>query len=103
VGGNLSHLKDLIAKCNYVILLLDQLEDDRDLRRPEFNFRNIVKAHLKNLLQLQSDYQKSRCTVRWFKLGGGNTKFFHSKATERYMHNKIAEIKDDEGNVLSDH
>jgi hypothetical protein len=46
-GGNLSHLKDLIAKCNYVILLLDQLEDDRDLRRPKFNFRNIVKVHLK--------------------------------------------------------
>jgi hypothetical protein len=51
-GGNLSHLKDLISKCNYVILLLDQLEDDRDLSIPEFNFRNIVKVHLKKLLQL---------------------------------------------------
>jgi hypothetical protein len=46
-GGNLSHLKDLIAKCNYVILQLDQLEDDRDLSMLEFNFRNIVKVHLK--------------------------------------------------------
>jgi hypothetical protein len=51
-GKNLSHLKDLIGKCNYVILLLDQLEDERDLSRPEFNFRNIVKVHLKKLLQL---------------------------------------------------
>jgi hypothetical protein len=41
--------------------------------------------------------------MRWFKLGGENTKFLHSKSTERYMHNKIAEIKDDEGNVLSNH
>jgi exonuclease III len=79
-GFFLSHLKDLIGKCNYVILLLDQLEDERDLSRPEFNFRNIVKAHLKKLLQFQYDYWKSRCTVRWFKLGGENTKFFHSKA-----------------------
>jgi hypothetical protein len=102
-GKRLSHLKDLIAKCNYVILLLDQLEDDRDLSRPEFNFRNIVRVHLKKLLQLQSDYWKSRCTVRWFKLGGENTKKFHSKATERYRFNKIAEISDDDGNVLSDH
>jgi hypothetical protein len=41
--------------------------------------------------------------VRWFKLGGENTKFFHSKATERYRHNKIAEIKDDDGITLTDH
>jgi hypothetical protein len=102
-GKNISHLKDLIGKCNYVILLLDQLEDERDLSRPEFNFRNIVKVHLKKLLQLQSDYWKSRCTVRWFKLGGENTKFFHSKATERYRFNRIAEIQDADGNVLSDH
>jgi hypothetical protein len=40
--------------------------------------------------------------VRWFKLGGENTKFLHSKATERYRFNRIAEIQDDDGNVLSD-
>jgi hypothetical protein len=102
-GKSLSHFKDLVAKCNHVIFLLDQIEDARDLTRPEFNFRNIVKSHLKHLLQIQSDYWKSRCIVRWFKLGGENTKFFHSKATERYRHNKIAEIKDDDGNILVDH
>jgi hypothetical protein len=59
-----------------VIFLLDQIEDARDLTRPEFNFRNIVKSHLKHQLQVQSDYWKSRCTVRLFKLGGENTKFF---------------------------
>jgi hypothetical protein len=41
--------------------------------------------------------------VRWFKLGGENTKFFHSKAIERYRFNRIAEIQDADGNVLSDH
>jgi hypothetical protein len=41
--------------------------------------------------------------VRWFKLGGENTKNFHSKAIERYRHNKISEIKDDDGITLTDH
>jgi hypothetical protein len=102
-GKSLSHFKNLVAKCNHVIFLLDQLEDARDLSTPEFNFRNIVKSHLKHLRQVQSDYWKSRCTIRWFKLDGENTKFFHSKAIERYRQNKIAEIKDDDGNVFVDH
>jgi hypothetical protein len=49
-GKSLSHFKNLVAKCNHVIFLLDQLEDARDLSTPEFNFRNIVKSHLKHLL-----------------------------------------------------
>jgi hypothetical protein len=52
------------------------LEDDRELSKPEFSFRNIVKEHLKFLLQTQSDYWRKRYTIRWIKLGGENTKFF---------------------------
>jgi hypothetical protein len=44
-----------------------------------------------------------RCTIRWFKLGGENTKFFHAKDTERYKNNIITEIKDDEGPILTNH
>ncbi|XP_071685019.1 uncharacterized protein [Lolium perenne] len=102
-GKSLSAIKQLILKCNQAILILDQLEDERELSRPEFNFRNIVKEHLKALMQSQSDYWKKRCTIRWIKLGGENTKFFHSKATERYRHNVIADIMDDDGNTLSTH
>jgi hypothetical protein len=79
-GKNLSHLKLLIEQCNKVILFFDNLEDSRDLSREEFNFRNIVKVHLKKLLGIQSDYWKNRCTIRWIKLGGENTKFFHAKS-----------------------
>nr|XP_051205130.1 uncharacterized protein LOC127318698 [Lolium perenne] len=103
MGKSLSAIKQLILKCNQAILILDQLEDDRELSRPEFNFRNIVKEHLKVLMQSQSDYWKKRCTIRWIKLGGENTKFFHSKATERYRHNVIADIMDDDGSTLSTH
>ena len=70
-GKSLSHIKTLIYKCNMVIFFFDQLEDLRVLSTPEFNFRNIVKAHIKKLLQIQSDYWKQRCTIRWVQLGGG--------------------------------
>ena len=69
-GRSLSHIKILIEKCNWVILFLDQLEDRRQLSVIEFNFRNIVKTHLKKLLRQQYDYWRQRCTVRWVKLGG---------------------------------
>ena len=102
-GKSLSHIKVLIQKCNWVILFLDQLEELRSLIVPEFNFRNIVKAHLKKLLRQQSDYWKQRCTIRWVKLGGENTKFFHAKATESFRRNTIISIIDDQGNPLQDH
>ena len=102
-GRSLSSIKLLIEKCNWVILLLDQLEELRQLSVPEFNFRNIVKTHLKKLLRQQSDYWRQRCTIRWVKLGGENTKFFHAKATERYRCNAITSILDENGITLDDH
>jgi hypothetical protein len=83
-GKNLSHIKFLIDKCNKVIQLFDQLEDERELSNPEFNFRNIVKSHLTKLLHIQSDYWKKRCTIRWIQLGGENTQKNHEKATKRF-------------------
>ena len=102
-GKSLFHYKGLISKCNEVILILDKLEEERSLSTMEFNFRNIVKGHLKKLLILQSDYWKSRCTIRWLQLGGENTKFFHAKAIERYRLNTISSIKNEDGSVLTDH
>jgi hypothetical protein len=102
-GKNLSHIKLLIDNSNKVILILDKLEEERELTSPEFNFRNIVKVHIKRLLQIQSDYWKKWCTIRWVQLSGENTKFFHAKATERYMHNVIAEIKGEDGSTRIDH
>ena len=92
-GRTLSQLKVLIANCNAVIFFMDQLQEERFLSRPEFNFRNIVKVHLKRILLMQSDYWKKWCTMRCVQLGGENTKFFHAKATERYRHNTVAGIK----------
>jgi hypothetical protein len=71
-GKNLSHIKLLIANSNKVILILDKLEEERELSSPEFNFRNIVKVHLKRLLQIQSDYWKKKVyhsmgSIEWGK------------------------------------
>jgi hypothetical protein len=55
-GRNLSQLKILIEKCNKVIFQLDDIEDSRHLSRLEFNFINIVKVHLKYVLNTQTVY-----------------------------------------------
>jgi mannosylglycoprotein endo-beta-mannosidase len=100
---SLSKLKDLIQKCNSVILFLDTLEEQRSLYRVEFNFRAIVKSHLDELLLAECNYWKKRCTIRWMKQGEDNTKFFHAMATERYRRNSIAMLQDEEGNDVTDH
>ena len=99
-GRTLSKIKLLIAKCNKVIMLLDQIEDERSLSRPEFNFRNIVKTHMKKLLYVQSEYWKKRCTVRWVQLGGENTKLFHAMATKRFIRNSIASLQLPDGHIV---
>jgi hypothetical protein len=99
----LSKLKALIQNCNKVILLLDTLEEERPLSRPEFNFRNIVKLHLDELLKAECTYWRKRCTARWIKQGEDNTKKFHAMATERYRSNSIDMLKDDQGNEITDH
>jgi mannosylglycoprotein endo-beta-mannosidase len=100
---SLTKLKALIQKCNEVILALDTLEERRSLFRVEFNFRNIVKLHLDELLLAECNYWRKRCTIRWIKQGEDNTKFFHAMATERYRRNTIAMLIDEEGNEVNDH
>jgi hypothetical protein len=68
---SLSH-KLLIANSNKVILIRDKVEEERELSSPEFNFMNIVKVHLKRLLQIQSDYWKKKVyhsmgSIEWGK------------------------------------
>lgn len=50
-SNNLSNLSKLIHNCNWVLLLLDGLEDQRSLSRLEVAFRVIVKNHLNSLLE----------------------------------------------------
>lgn len=96
-------MKLLIQACNSMILAFDNLEDQRALSRPEFNFRKIVKLHLEGLLHLQFIYWKQRCTIRWIKVGEENSKFFQAMANERLRRNIIASLTNDDGAVINEH
>jgi hypothetical protein len=100
---SLSKLKINIQNCNKVIFLLDSLEEQRPLFISEFNFRNIVKLHLENLLLIECNYWRKRCTMRWVKVGDDNTKFFHAMATQRYRRNCISMLTADDGRQVSGH
>ena len=50
-----------------------------------------------------SFYIGKRCTIRYIKLAGENTKFFHAMATERHRRNSIASLKYTDGSVVSKH
>jgi hypothetical protein len=98
-------IKDLIAKVNETIDMLDTFEEWRSLTVEEWNLRDILKSHVLMLLHNQNVYWKQRGKIKWVKLGNENTKFFHTKATINYRNNYIpmlineeqVEISDDEG------
>ena len=86
-----------------MVLFLDELEELRPLSWPELNFRRIVKLHLEEVLRMQFIYWKHRYTIRSIKIGEENTKFFHAMATERYRRNTISSIRNEAGDLISDH
>lgn len=53
---DLSKLSKLIYNCNWVLLFLDGLEDQRDLSTLESAFRTLVKHHLASLLEAKRAY-----------------------------------------------
>jgi hypothetical protein len=76
-----SNLNKLIYNCNWVLLLMDGLEDQRALSRLESAFRDLVKSHLASLLESKRVYWKQRNAVRWVTLGDENSSFFHTTTT----------------------
>jgi hypothetical protein len=78
---SLSNLSKLIHNCNWVLLLLDGLEEQRALSSLESKLRSLVKAHLSSLLDSRRIFWKQRNTTRWVHLGDENTSFFYNIAT----------------------
>ena len=72
----LSNLSKLIYNYNWVLLLLDGLEDQRPLSRLETIFRVLVKNHLATVQESKRTYWRQRNTVRWVKFGDENSSFF---------------------------
>ena len=100
---NLSNLSALINTCNKVVFYLDYLEECRVLYLPEWNLRVIVKSQLQTLLRYKNMYCKKIYTNNRIKFGDECTKFFHTMATVSYRKNTITQLKDDSGNMISDH
>jgi hypothetical protein len=74
--GHILDMDSVISNCNAVILMMDELEEQRPLHITEWNFRNIIKNKLNHVLLCKQDLWKNRCTIRWAKLGDENTSFF---------------------------
>ena len=96
-------MSGLIENCNKTLLEIDGLEERRRLSIPEANFRGVLKKHLLHLLECKKLYWKKRCTIRYFKYGDGNTKFFHRVATERFRRNSIASLRLPDDSIIHDH
>jgi hypothetical protein len=100
---NLSNLNKLIFNSKWVLLLLDGLEDQRNLSRMEHNFRLLVKQHLSTLLESKRTYWKQRNKLRWVKFGDENSEFFHSIATTSHKKNFIVSLTSPTGTQFTDH
>ncbi|XP_057425675.1 uncharacterized protein LOC130719041 [Lotus japonicus] len=56
-----------------------------------------VERNLDDLLKQEEIFWGQRSRANWLKHGDRNTRFFHTKATQRRKRNLIEEIKDDQG------
>lgn len=82
----------LLHNSEWVLLLLDGLEEQRPLSTLEAVLRGLVKDHIAKLLEAKRLYWKQRNTVRWVKLGDENTSFFQAMASIYHRKNKIASL-----------
>jgi hypothetical protein len=99
----LSHLSKLIYNSNWVLALMDGLEEQRPLSPLESRFRTLVKKNLADLLEAKRIYWKQRNTVRWITLGDENSSFFHTMAIISHKRNFIVSLVDGNDQVISDH
>ena len=58
---SISVVNKLVENCNNTIFMLDEIEECRALHLTEWNFRNIVKNKLSQLLVCKQAYWKKRC------------------------------------------
>lgn len=59
---------------------------------------NKIRKEISDLLDSEEIMWHQRSKVQWLSLGDCNTKYFHSKASERKKKNTISRISDEDGN-----
>jgi len=100
---NLSGLKRNIENVKTILSLLEIIEESRDLTIAEWNFKEVLKSKLDQLLDQQRTYWKQRGKIRWVKEGDAGTKLFHACATIKHRGNLIAQLQKSNGEVVLSH
>jgi hypothetical protein len=54
------------------------------------------------LVKEEKMWQQRSCTL-WLTKGDRNTKYFHSRATHRHRRNSLLGLRDDSGELITDH
>ena len=62
---------------------------------------NQLRKEINDLLDSEEIMWQQRAKVQWLGLGDRNTKYFHSKASERKKKNTILGLQNEEGNWCS--
>jgi len=62
---SISKINNLIKSCDDILLVLDKLEDLRELFIQEHNFRKIQKEHINKLLHYRQEYWKCQMDYVW--------------------------------------
>lgn len=93
----------LLHNCDWVLLLLDGLEEQRPLSNLESSFRGLIKTHIAKLLEAKRIYWKQRNSVRWVMLGDENTSFFQAMASISHRRNKIASLSISDDTLVTSH
>ena len=97
------NVNKLLHNCDWVLLLLDGLEEQRPLSSLESCFRKLIKGHIAKLLESKRSYWKQRNTVRWIKLGDENTSFLQAIASISHRRNSIASLSLPEDVIVTNH
>lgn len=78
--------------CKFTLNFLDWLKENRPLSTLEFFFRGMVKEKLQFYVHSYAVAARQRGKINWCVLGDEDTRFYHSRASDRLRSNQIKVI-----------
>lgn len=98
-NGNV-HSKVMLAKH-------DLLNFQKDMSSPPSSSelimeKNLIGIYSRALLE-EETFLKQKARVKWLKCGDSNSSFFFNSCKNRWNHNKILQLQDNDGNFASSH
>ncbi|XP_071679219.1 uncharacterized protein [Lolium perenne] len=84
-----------------IILRFDSAQETRQLTVDERELRTTLKSRVVGLAVLNRIKARQRARIQWLRLGDANTKFFHMRAANRKVKNRIHALQSAEGIATS--